>query len=229
MPATIAVREIHPDLPIDRVWQAGRRLYARCGRHSRLSDALHAMGAKWDTKEQALWVGSGKRARFTPLALRHHAAVTRYNEIRTAGHWVAIPYGAVLIRARVRELGGVWDPDTKRWALPTPADQIEIMELVQIWRRARDAEAEKRRQAMRERRQAERILSDLAVRAELLRKAAREEQRWGWCARAGTAAGRPRGGRFPGGSRRAGRPIPDRPRGDAPRGVPAVHHTRRRA
>ncbi|MGW2416907.1 hypothetical protein ACWCV5_32735 [Streptomyces tubercidicus] len=152
MPATIAVREVHPDLPTDRMWQQGRRLYARCGRHSRLSEALHAMGAKWDMRAQALWVGSGKRDTFTPLALEHHATATRTAAVRDAGHWVAIPYEATLIRSRAKELGALWDPESKRWAMPTPADQLEILDLVQVWQRARDAErAEQRRLRAEER------------------------------------------------------------------------------
>jgi hypothetical protein len=155
VPATIAVREVHPDLPVDQAWQQGRRLYARCGRHSHLSGELHALGAKWDVKEGALWIGSGKRDRFTPLALDHQERVARAKAVRSAGHWVRIPYDAVLIRTRIKDMGGIWDEDGRRWALPTPADHMEILEMLQVWERAceiqRAEQAREREEQSRER------------------------------------------------------------------------------
>lgn len=158
MPATIAVRPAHPDLDPDRAWQQGRRLYARCGPHTRLSEQLHAMGAKWDTKAKALWVGSGKRDRFIALTLDHQARAERAARIKAVGHWVALPWGTDLIRARVKQLGGVWDREREQWAMPDPAAHIEVLELLEVWQRARDAEAEEQRRAHQEqcRRQRER-------------------------------------------------------------------------
>ena len=77
MPAEIGKHEVHPDLPIDQAWQQGRRLYARCGSHTQLRRELDDLGAQWDSKEGALWVGSGKRDRFTSLVLEHHARMRR--------------------------------------------------------------------------------------------------------------------------------------------------------
>lgn len=181
MPATIAVRQVHPDLPTGRVWQQGRRLYARCGRSSRLSTAMHAMGARWDVKEQALWVGSGKREAFTPLALDHQAVLERLENLRAAGHWVDIPFHAELIRARAKDMGGIWDPDLKQWALPTPADHIEILDLVQVWQQARDAERAERARAVQEQREIQRREAEIQRReaaweaAEARQEAALEE------------------------------------------------------
>jgi hypothetical protein len=53
-------RPLADDIPTDRAWRTGRRIYIRCGYNSRTNTDLRDIGAKWDADVRALWVGSGK-------------------------------------------------------------------------------------------------------------------------------------------------------------------------
>lgn len=146
MPATIAVRELHPDLPIERAWRMGRRIYLRCGQHSVLSQRLHQLGAKWDVRERSLWVGSGKADRVLEAALDHQVRRSWASAVRAADLWVQIPFEAELIRARAKDAGAVWDEGRKQWAAPDLVTQAELGDLVGVWQQARDAEDRRRRE-----------------------------------------------------------------------------------
>lgn len=144
------VRTVHPDIPADRAWQEGRRLYARCGIHTTFSGQLHALGAQWDPSRRALWVSTRHRDSFTADAYAHHQRAARASAVRSAGLWVALPYGTDLIRLRIKELGGVWDDASRRWAMPTVEAYDEITIALGLWEQARAAEREAAAEAHRE-------------------------------------------------------------------------------
>lgn len=153
-------KAVHADVPVDRAWQVGRRLYVKCGYKSRLNDGLRALGAHWDTEQRALWVGTGKREAVVDLLLIAEACVDRIEDVKAAGRWVAIPYDASNVRAEAKKLGGIWDRDRKEWAMPDAISYQRVRGLRDLWQAARDAEAEARRerdrQARRDAREAER-------------------------------------------------------------------------
>lgn len=172
MPATIATRPVHPELPVDEAWQQGRRLYVRCSASSRLSGALRGRGAQWDPYAKALWLSTRHREDFTAWALEHRRVRERLREIRQAGLWVDIPYPAGLIRARAKELGAIFDGAMKRWAVPTPADLVEIEDLIEVWNAAQARERALAEQRWAEEREIRRRTADLE--AAERRRAARE-------------------------------------------------------
>lgn len=139
-------KQIHPDIPTDRAWQTGRRLYVRCGYHSRLNDGLRKLGAHWDPEQRALWIGSTKREAVVDLLLTAEAHRNRIEEIKKQDRWVSIPYDAAIIRERAKKLGGIFDRDRKEWALPSDETAGEINELLSVyWKRIKEQrEAEKK-------------------------------------------------------------------------------------
>jgi hypothetical protein len=55
------VNQVHPDVPLDRAWQVGRRVYVKAAKYTQLDDELYRLGAKWDAEAGARWVGSTKK------------------------------------------------------------------------------------------------------------------------------------------------------------------------
>jgi hypothetical protein len=195
------MRPVHPELPMDTAWQQGRRLYVRCTASSKLSSALHARGAQWDPYAKALWLSTRHREQVTAWTLAYHQARERAQQVRSAGLWVAIPYQAELLRARAKALGAIFDGTRKMWAMPTPADLVEIEELVEVWTRARAAEraeaerqrrayweAERRRAALEaaEQRRAAQQAAETAAERRLEEAALRDAERRKAAARADT-------------------------------------------
>ncbi len=123
-------KQIHDDIPADRAWQVGRRIYVRCGYSSNLNKELLKLGSKWDSDVKARWVGSGKRAVVIPLIQAHQARIDHITAVKAAGHWVKLPRGADAIYKRVTELDAVWDADRGQWAMPTVEALAEVAQLI---------------------------------------------------------------------------------------------------
>lgn len=163
------MKPIADDIPVDRAWQEGRRIYVRCGYKTQLNQALRDLGAHWDSDQRARWVGVTKKTRVVELVRAHQQRITALEEVKQAGRWISIPYEAGEIRTRVKkQLGGVWDPETKRWALPTREAHAQAQALVDEWREKRRAAREAEEAAARE---AEKAAREAAATAEQIRKA----------------------------------------------------------
>src|SRR5690606_10783859 len=163
------MKPIADDIPVDRAWQEGRRIYVRCGYKTRLNQALRDLGAHWDSDQRARWVGVTKKPRVVELVRAHEQRITALEEVKQAGRWISIPYEAGEIRTQVKkQLGGVWDPQTKRWALPAGEAPAQAQALVAEWREKRRAAREAEEAAARE---AEKAAREAAATAEQIRKA----------------------------------------------------------
>ena len=124
--STPAIHPIHPDIPVERAWKVGRRIYVRCGYKSQLNTQMREIGAKWDGDERALWVGSGKVDQVVPLVQAAAERGAAIDAVKAAGHWVTIPYDATDIRAAAKKAGGIWDGEQRRWAMPSAEALAEI-------------------------------------------------------------------------------------------------------
>lgn len=131
---------IADDIPVDRAWKTGRRIYIRCGYQSTLNTALRQIGATWDSEQRALWVGSGKLDQVVPLVQAQAQRIAQVEQVKTSGRWVTIPYEAANIRETAKRLGGIWDGVRKMWAIPTDEALTEVANLVAAWSADREAE-----------------------------------------------------------------------------------------
>jgi hypothetical protein len=155
----------HPDIPLDRAWQQGRRLYIRCGYNSQLTKDLLAIGSTWDPEVRARWTGTGKREQVTAAVLAHQERIAAIEAVKALGLWAVIPYEAEDIRARAKDLDGLFDNDRKAWAMRTEADLAEVQALIRDRQAAIDAApAAEREQAAAER--AEAAAADTAALAD---------------------------------------------------------------
>lgn len=123
-------QSIHPDIPEDRAWKTGRRIYITCGYKSQLSSALYGIGAKWDRDEHALWVGSGKKEQVIALIGEHEKRIAETGAVKASGLWVKIPFAAENVRDQAKKLGAKWDKGRKEWAMPTEAALGAVEELL---------------------------------------------------------------------------------------------------
>lgn len=112
-------QQISPDIPAEKAWRQGRRVYVRAGYKTQLDDQIRRIGGKWDAEEKALWVGSGKLEQVIPMILAQAERAAQVQAVKDAGRWVAIPYEATAIRAEAKKLGAKWDAQRKEWAMPT--------------------------------------------------------------------------------------------------------------
>lgn len=161
-------KPIADDIPTTRAWQEGRRIYVRCGYKTQLNQALRSLGAHWDSDQRARWVGVTKKTRVVELVRAHEQRITALEEVKQAGRWISIPYEAGEVRTKIKTLGGVWDPQTKRWALPSEEAHAEAQALVAEWYEKRRAAREAEQAAARE---AEKAAREAAATAEQIRKA----------------------------------------------------------
>lgn len=141
------ITAIHADIPTDQAWKVGRRIYVVAGYKSQLNSDLRALGAKWDSDERALWVGSGKLDQVLPLIRAQAQRVEQAQAVKAEGRWVDIPYDASRIRARAKQLGGRWDRERKQWAMPTDEAEAEIRSQVETWKAQRQAARQQRKDA----------------------------------------------------------------------------------
>lgn len=141
---------IHPDIPLDKAWRAGRRIYVRAGYQSHLNDQMRALGAKWDPEAKALWVGTGKAQQVVPLVQAQVSRVAASADVKARGQWVHIPFDAEDVRTRARALGGVYDGDRKDWAMPTDQAFAEVSTAVTDWSAKRAAAKATAKAAARE-------------------------------------------------------------------------------
>ncbi|WP_028479072.1 hypothetical protein [Nocardia sp. CNY236] len=108
--------QVHEDIPIERAWQTGRRIYVACAYESTLGAQLRReLGAHWDGDIERLWVGSGKKERVIAAVRAADARRARVDEIMYRGRSVEIPFQATDIRARANELDAVWDGHRRVW------------------------------------------------------------------------------------------------------------------
>ena len=107
------------DIPLERAWKAGRRIYVRCGYRSLLNDQIRDLGGKWDRDERALWVGSGKVAQVLTAVRAAEERGVKVEQVKAAGHEISIPFARVDIREFAKSLGAIWQATSKTWALPT--------------------------------------------------------------------------------------------------------------
>lgn len=163
------MKPLADDIPTTLAWQAGRRIYVRCGYKTQLNQALRDLGAHWDSDQRARWVGVTKKTQLVELVRAHQQRITALEEVKQAGRWISIPYEAGEVRTQVKKkLGGVWDPQTKRWALPSEEAHAQAQALVDEWREKRRAAREAEEAAARE---AEKAAREAAATAEQIRKA----------------------------------------------------------
>lgn len=131
---TLQRRPAHPDIDIDRAWKLRSRLYVSSGYHTRLRADLEALGAHWDTKRKAHWVGPAKQQAALEAVAVAEERSAHCAAVLAAGLWVRIPYDAEMIRARAKELGAVWCPDRREWAAPSDSARAELTAMVAEWR-----------------------------------------------------------------------------------------------
>jgi hypothetical protein len=132
-------KPIADDIPVDKAWQVGRRIYVRCAYESTLNQQLRAIGATWDRDVRALYVGTTKRDQILPLVTAQVQRIAAVTEVKAGGHWINIPYDAADIRAQAKTLGGVWDGQRKLWAMPTREALATVHNAVGEWTTARAA------------------------------------------------------------------------------------------
>jgi hypothetical protein len=121
------------DIPTEKAWRVGRRIYVRCGYQSKLNGQLRGIGAKWDGEVRALWVGSGKLDQVLPLVRATAERAQQIERIKALGLWVKVPYDAEDIRAAAKNAGGVFDGELKLWAMPDDATYTAIGEQVRAY------------------------------------------------------------------------------------------------
>jgi len=141
------MKPIHDGIPTDRAWQVGRRIYVRCGYKSQINKDMRNIGAKWDPAERALWVGSTKKTQVIEICLAAQQRVDEREAVKAQGRWVEIPRGADDILAVVKELGGVYDPDGKRWAMRSDEDLARVQDMIRQRKEREAAERAARREA----------------------------------------------------------------------------------
>ncbi|WP_433513902.1 hypothetical protein ACQP2T_61860 [Nonomuraea sp. CA-143628] len=146
-------KKIHEDIPLERAWQTGRRIYVRCGYNSQLNKQLLQLGSTWDGDVRARWVGSTKKTAVVELVRAHLERIAAIERVKAEGRWVAIPYEATDIRARAAALDGVWDDGRKQWAMRAEEHQAEIIELVQTYQAEIDRQQAEQRAALKRDRQ----------------------------------------------------------------------------
>lgn len=155
-----APKAIADDIPTEKAWKIGRRIYVRCGYESRLNSQLREIGASWDRDVRALWVGSTKLAQVLPLLRAQAERIAKVSAVKAAGRWARIPYDATNIRETAKRLGGVWDGDRKAWAMPTDEAHGQIQTLLKARNEAIEAAkraAEQEREEARRRAEQEQI------------------------------------------------------------------------
>lgn len=137
--------------PTSVAWRAGRRLYVVTPYGSQLNEAVRALGGKWDPAARALWVGSGKADALTEVLTAHlgspddiamQAAMKAARREQVAGvvalgHRLELAAYETDAREVVKAAGGVWDPATESWCLPTPEALTVARREVESLRRAR--------------------------------------------------------------------------------------------
>lgn len=115
----VTTKRLAEDIPLERAWKSGRRIYVRCGYRSRLNDQIRDLGGKCDADERALWVGSGKAEQVVTAVRAAEERGAQVEATKAAGYTIAIPYARSDARELAKSLGAVWQPDSKTWALPT--------------------------------------------------------------------------------------------------------------
>ena len=133
--------QVHPDIPDEKAWQQGRRIYIRCGYKSTLNGQLRELGAKWDGDENALWVGTGKRDQVIPLILAQAERAAATEAVKDSGLWVKIPFAASDVRDQAKKLGARWDGARKEWAMPS-ADALATVQTLLSAAAAEEAQRE---------------------------------------------------------------------------------------
>lgn len=141
------IKQIHEEIPTISAWQQGRRIYVKCAYGSDLNTKIRAIGGKWDREVRALWVGSTKKDKVVEAVMPTQRKKNHVEDVKSRGHWVAIPYGATQIRDHAKnQLGGVWGaPEHKLWAMPTAAAAAEVNQMVTYWYHAKKKKEEERR------------------------------------------------------------------------------------
>lgn len=134
-------------------WREGRRIYVVTPYGSDLNAAVRAAGGTWDRDARALWVGSGKVDTVETILTTHvgspeaveqaQAATAARREqiaaIVAAGLAITLAPAEVEARAAVKAAGGVWDPATSRWYMPSPEAHAEATAAVAQHRASRAA------------------------------------------------------------------------------------------
>lgn len=122
--------QIAGDIPLERAWKDGRRVYVVCGFKSRLSDDLYALGSHWDREEKATWVGSGKLDQVVTLVRQADERAAATEQVKSAGLYVKIPFDAAGVREQAKRLGARWDSGRKEWAMPAQEALDQVTALV---------------------------------------------------------------------------------------------------
>lgn len=167
------MKTLREDIPTDRAWQEGRRLYVRCGYKSKLNTDMRAIGAKWDTEKHALWVGSTKKPQVLVCLDAAKARIDAITAVKDQGLWLDIPYEAAAIRDAAKQAGAVFDGPTKRWAFRDEESLDQITEARDKWITERDEKERLTREvddrARREAEKADRERAEQAQRARVQR------------------------------------------------------------
>lgn len=155
---------LHDDVPVDLAWRVGRRIYVACAKNSPLNRALIELGAKWDRDvPHARWIGSGKREQVLPLVLaerqRAQAQARDLAELLNSGRYVALPRdveGVVTaMHRRAGRLGGAWDPEHWRYALPDDDSRARLQAELDAWLAQQQTRRERAADQQREQQHAE--------------------------------------------------------------------------
>jgi hypothetical protein len=123
------MEQIHPDIPIDKAWKTSRTVFITAGYNSVLSGEMYGIGAKWDRDEHAFRTGPGKLPQVIAFILAEQARAQKTAEVKSAGLWVKIPFGAKMVRAQAKDLGARWDSNRKEWAMPDEVSLARVREL----------------------------------------------------------------------------------------------------
>ncbi len=124
---------IHTDIPVDRAWRVGRRVYIKTGKTSKLNEKLIALNATWDGEVGARWVGTGKLEIVTPMILDHLAVIAKLEAIKADGRWAVPPRGADSIHTLAQQLRGVWDKPNRRYAMPSDEALEQMNQAIADW------------------------------------------------------------------------------------------------
>jgi hypothetical protein len=159
------------DVPMEKAWRTGGRLYVRCGAQSQLNADLKPLGAQWNADTRAVWVPV-RQSDAALVAIRAgQERIRRIEAVKALGLWLDLPPDAERVRDRAKELGAIYDKGHgSQWAFPSTEARREVQTMRDMWiterdelerldRETREA-AERREQEIRAARRREKLIAN---------------------------------------------------------------------